>query len=268
MTRPQCLIPGTLAWLVLATGCGRAPAPDATSSRTITVFAAASTTDVIDAAAARFEASHGVKVECSFGASSTLARQIRAGAPADVFLSADEVWMDELENADLIVPGSRGDLLANRLVLIVPAGSTLPIESSRGFDLAGSRPDIRRVAIADPAHVPAGRYARQALRSLGWWDRLDDRVVPALDARAALRLVELGEADLGVVYATDAHVSDRVETRGEIPADTHDPIRYPVAQCRGASPFAAAFIDHLRSDAAATIFREAGFATVSAGGHE
>jgi molybdate transport system substrate-binding protein len=237
-----------------------APSPPAT----ITVFAAASTSDVIAEAGRRFEKSGGVRVVTSFGASSTLAQQIKAGAKADIFLSADEKWMDDLASAGSIDPGTRGDLLANDLVLIAPRGHGFEARMSKDFALASAFPSPKRLAVADPAHVPAGRYAQQSLEDLGWWDSVKDRLLPAQDVRAALRLVELGEADAGVVYSTDAKASEKVEIVGAFPADSHEPIRYPIAACKGAGTAAARFIEFLRSPEMKAVFETHGFGAVSA----
>ncbi len=246
---------------VLVGGCSRSPGP------TLTVFAAASTADVITQAAAGFEAARHVRVVTSFAGSSDLARQIKGGAPADVFLSADEKWMDELEKGGALAPGSRRDLLGNELVLIAPAKAPFEARAERGFDLpgamaarAGARPgDTGRIALADPSHVPAGRYARQALEHLGWWGSVEPMVVPAADVRAALRLVEMGEAAAGIVYATDARASKKVVVVLTIPADAHEPIRYPIALTARASPEARQFLEYLASPEGEAIFERAGF---------
>ena len=176
----------------------------------------------------------------------------------DVFLSANQEWMDRLEASARIAAGSRTDLLSNRLVLIAPAGAPLD------FDIASDlRPEerfaaVRRVAIADSSHVPAGIYAKQALEALGWWESLEAMMAPALDVRAALRLVEIGEADLGIVYATDALASSGVAIVMIFPADLHETVRYPVAQCSDSST-AAEFIAFLRSPEMRGVFEEAGF---------
>ncbi len=251
-----------LCALLLAAGCREdgPPAPEA-----VTIFAAASTIEAVTEAVGRYESATGVKIVCSFDASSNLARLIRAGAPADVFLSADEVWMDDLQAAGLIDPASRADLLGNVLVLIAPAGGRFEVAMTREFAFAARLPAIKRIAVADPAHVPAGRYARQALEWLGWWAELEPRLVPALDVRAALRLVELGEADAGIVYRTDAAASDTVIQVAEFPAGSHVPIRYPLALCARAGAGAADFAGFLRSPEAAGIFDRSGFRVLAPG---
>ncbi len=243
--------------LLLAAACLRLGADDA-----ITVFAAASTTDPLQAAAKAYQAEQHVRVVCSFAASSTLAKQIGQGAPADVFLSADEQWMDWLAKRGAIAPASRVDLLGNGLVLIAPAGRAPVISVATGFDIGGAF--TGRLAIGDPTNVPAGIYAKEAFTRLGWWDGLAGRLAPAADVRAALRLVELGEAELGVVYATDARADAKVVAVAAIPPELHAPIRYPLALTATAKPAAAAFAAWLRGAAARRIFTDAGFSVPGA----
>jgi len=239
-------------------GCegGAGSAPSAVAD--VTVFAAASTRDVMEEAAARFEAKTGIRPVLSFAASSTLARQIQAGSPADIFVSADEAWMDVLQAYGAILGGTRSDLLANRLVMIAPVQREFHVEPVESFDFAAVLPEIERIAVADPGHVPAGRYAKEALESLGWWQALEPRLIPAQDVRAALRLVEIGEVDAGIVYATDAVHSDRVTVICTLPERLHTPVRYPVAQCVD-DEAAAAFIEFLRSPEMIEVFESAGF---------
>lgn len=236
---------------------------DARGADDLTVFAAASATNAVQALVAAFERQSEVRVRCSFAGSSLLARQIESGAAADVFLSANQEWMDYLSQRQRIDAASRFDLLTNRLVLIAPVG--VNASSHVTSSVAGANPCdlIRRtsgrIALADPAHVPAGEYARAALETLGCWEAIDERCVLTNDVRAALRFVERGETALGLVYATDAAISDRVRVVGEFPADSHPPIRYSVAGCRDASPRAAEFLAFLRSAEAREIIRAAGF---------
>lgn len=250
-------IPAVILLLAALAGaaCSRsAPVPPA-----VTVFAAASTTDVMRHAGRRFEDATGIRVVFSFDSSSNLARQIRAGSPADVYLSADVKWMDELAAAGAIQESTRRDLLANDLVMIAPVNSgAVPVEMSSDFDFAERLPQIERIAVGDPDHVPAGRYAKQALIALGWWETLQPRVIPAQDVRAALRLVEMSEADAGIVYFTDAIASANVKVIGRFPAELHEPIVYPIAQC-GDSARAMDFIEFLESPEMIEAFREAGF---------
>ena len=233
----------------------------ATAAETVTIFAAASTTDAVQALATSYEASSGIRVTCSFAASSTLAKQIENGAPADLFLSADQQWMDHLATRQAIAPASRVDLLANSLVFIAPTGRTPAITVEQGFAIGAAF--AGRLAIADPASVPAGRYAKEAFTRLGWWDVLSSRLAPAADVRAALKLVELGEADLGVVYATDAKASAKVTVVAAIPEALHTPVRYPIALTATAKPAAAAFLAHLQGEAARAVFTAAGFSIPS-----
>ncbi len=235
----------------------------ASSGASVTLFAAASTVDVMNQAAAMFKARTGVEVKCSFDSSSTLAKQIIAGAPADVFLSADEKWMDEVEKSSAIDAKSRTNLLGNQLVLIAPADGAFEVKMERGFDFAAVLPAKARFALADPSHVPAGRYAKQSLEWLGWWSEVQLRIIAAQDVRAALRLVESGEAEAGVVYSTDAKAAKGVSTIATFPVESHDPIRYPIALTTKASPGAVEFFAFLQSDAMRSIFDGAGFTVLT-----
>jgi molybdate transport system substrate-binding protein len=223
----------------------------------ITIFAAASTSDVVQVVANQYEADRGVHVTCSFASSSTLAKQIENGAPADLFLSADQKWMDYLANKRAVVLDSRLDLVANSLVLVVPMGTSPTIRVEKGFAIASAF--TGRLAIGDPTNVPAGVYAKEAFTALGWWEVLSTRLAPAADVRAALKLVELGEAELGIVYATDAKVSAKVSVAATIPASLHSPIRYPIALTTTAKPAAASFLAYLQSEAGRAAFVQAGF---------
>jgi molybdate transport system substrate-binding protein len=234
-----------LAMLTLAlAGCG-----DTNEPRPLVVFAAASTTDVMT----QLIEAYGEPADCSFASSSMLARQIEAGAPADVYLSANAAWMDHLAERGLIDPSTRRDAAANQLVVIVPTGGSASLDA----DFAG------RLALGDPQHVPAGIYARQALERMNLWPSLQSRVVAAIDARAALRYVETGEAQLGIVYAGDAQASSRVTIIERIDPAMHDPIRYPVAAIKGGNVRAERFIAYLVSEDAAEIWRAAGFEAIS-----
>ncbi len=219
------------------------------------VFAAASLKNALDEAAA----SYGKRTVVSYGASSTLARQIENGAPADVFISADLEWMDYLEKKGLLAPGTRRDLLGNRLVLIAAATSPLRLEPAAGFPI-GKALGSGRLAIADPQSVPAGKYAKAALQKLGVWNEVTGRLAPADNVRAALAFVARGEAPLGIVYATDAREEPRVVVAGVFPEGTHPPIVYPAAVLRGARPGARELLDFLASPPARAIFGKHGFA--------
>lgn len=195
----------------------------------------------------------------SFGGSNDLARQIRAGAPAEVFVSANAERMDEVHGAGLVRAGDRVDLLSNRLVVIVPAGATVVPATAEELTR------VRRLAIGDPQAVPAGIYARQWLEKRGLWERLSDRVVPTLDVRATLAAVESGNADAGIVYRTDAAISRRVRVALEVPVEEAPRIVYPAALLAGArGPGARAFYEHLRSPASREVFERLGFAFLPA----
>jgi molybdate transport system substrate-binding protein len=226
----------------------------------VTVFAAASLTDSLKSVAAAYQAKTGNKIVLSFGASSTLARQIEQGARADIFISADNDWMDYLQKKGLIAPATRRDVLGNRLVLVAAADAGPVPKIAPGFDLAGALGG-RRLAIADPASVPAGKYAKAALTSLGVWDHVVAKVAPAENVRAALEYVARGEAPFGIVYATDAKVAPDLRIAGVFPANSHPPIVYPAALTGTAAPGAKAFLDFLTSAAARAIFEKAGFTT-------
>ena len=234
----------------------RAPEP-------VVVFAAASLGGALDEVAAGWEAETGQPVTLSYAGTSALARQIEQGAPADLLVTANEAWMDALEAEGLIRGHTRRDLLANRLVLIAH-GDAGPVEVGPGLDLAGMLGD-GRLAMALVDAVPAGLYGREALRSLGLWDAVAPRVAQADNARAALALVALGEAPLGVVYATDALAEPQVSVLGAFPEGSHAPIVYPMAVTAASShPRARALLDHLASPEARAVFERHGF-TVPAG---
>ena len=221
----------------------------AAAQERLLVFAAASLKNALDEANAGF----GAPCAVSYGASSTLARQIEAGAPAQVFISADEEWMDYLAKKGLLAAGTRRDLLGNRLVWIVPAGREAPGEPWRAL---GPRD---RLAIGDPQHVPAGKYARAALERMGLWQSLAGRVAGAENVRAALALVARGESPLGIVYQTDARDEPRVAIAARIDPRLHPPIVYPAAALRGAAPLALRYLDYLASPQAMAHFARHGF---------
>ena len=235
-------------------------APLRAGAQQLTVFAAASLTDVMQDISARWaEAGHS-PLRLSFGASSTLARQIEQGAPANLFASADERWMDYLANKQLIVSDTRKDLLGNDLVLIVPVNKPQHVTIGPGFDLLGMLGPDGRIATGDPAHVPVGLYAQQALKKLNLWDAVLPRLASTEDVRAALLLVERGEAPVGIVYATDAAVSKAVMIAATFPADTHDPVSYPFAVVKaGDTPEARALMTFLSGPEARAIFEKRGF---------
>jgi molybdate transport system substrate-binding protein len=227
-----------------------------------TVFAAASLTDALREASALWRQQGHPAPTLSFGASSTLAKQIAQGAPANLFASADVKWMDFLDQKSLIAAGTRRNLLGNSLVLIVPADRPAHVDLTNGDAIAHLLGDVGRLAVGDPAHVPAGLYAAQALRHLGVWDALKSRLAPAADVRSALLLVERGEAPAGIVYATDAAASRRVAVAGTFPADSHDPIVYPFAVVKaGDTPQARALLDFMAGPQAVAVFARHGFLT-------
>jgi len=201
----------------------------------------------------------GQQARLSFASSSSLAKQIAAGAPADLYFSASTQWMDFLEDRKLIARGTRSDLLTNRLVVIAPSHHAFEVRSDSSFDFASAFEG--RLAVGDPSHVPVGMYARQALDTLGWFAGLADRLAPAPHARAALVYVERGECAAGVVYATDASISNRVEVLATLPASTHQPIVYPLAAIAtgGDDSGAGRLLAHYRSPEAAAVFRRHGF---------
>ncbi|HKW82030.1 MAG TPA: molybdate ABC transporter substrate-binding protein [Casimicrobiaceae bacterium] len=225
----------------------------------LTVFAAASLKEALDRQVAGFEAATGSKVVVAYAGSNALARQIEAGAPADVFISADVDWVDYLEARTLLRAGTRADLLRNRLVLIAPTASSVSLRIAPGFALAAALHG-GRLAMANPDGVPAGRYGRDALRALGVWDAVEPRLARAENVRAALRLVARGEAPLGIVYATDALAEPNVRVIDTFPATTHAPIVYPVAiVSQSRSPYAERFVEYLESPAARAVWTAHGF---------
>jgi len=234
-------------------GAAEEPRPPA-----LVVFAAASLTDALGEVGRAFTAATGVAVKPSFAASSVLAKQIEAGAPAGVFLSADTDWMDYLAKRALLRAGTRRDLLGNALVLIAPAENPVHLTLAPHVDLAAALAG-GRLATGDPDSVPAGRYAQAALTSLGIWEQVAPHLVRAENVRSALEYVARGEATLGIVYRTDALAEKRVRVVAVFPADSHAPIVYPVALTRSAGAEAAAFEDFLESAAAREIFTRYGF---------
>lgn len=229
------------------------------SSGTVLVFAAASLTNVLDDLGKAFTERTKVAVKSSPAASSVLAKQIEAGAPADVFFSADREWMDYLEQRKLLKPGSRHDVVGNRLVLIAPADSTVTVKIGKGLDLRALLGPQGRLATGDPDSVPVGKYAKAALQQLGAWDKVSGQIARAENVRAALAFVARGEAPLGIVYETDARAEKQVKILAEFPADTHPPIRYPIAVTTHGGAGAQQFVDFVRSKPAAAIFRKYGF---------
>jgi molybdate transport system substrate-binding protein len=234
--------------------------PLASRAQELTVFAAASLTDAMKDVSAQWVNAGHRPLRMSFGSSSTLARQIEQGAPADLFASADEKWMDYLAEKKLIVAGTRKDLLGNSLVLVVPGDKPRHVTIDAGFDLSGLLGPSGRLAVGDPAHVPVGIYAEQALRKLGLWDSIQPRLARTDDVRSGLLLVERGEAPAGIVYATDASVSKGVMVAGTFPPNSHDPISYPFALTKnGDTAEARALLAFLAGPQARTVFVQRGF---------
>ncbi|QJR09294.1 Molybdate-binding protein ModA [Usitatibacter rugosus] len=203
-----------------------------------TVFAAASLKEALDAQAKAFEAAKGHKAAISYAGSNALAKQIEAGAPAALFISADTDWIDYVEQKQLTVPGSRVDLLRNELVLIAPAASTTPLKIAPGFGLAMAIGN-GRIAMANPDAVPAGKYGKASLTALGVWDSVAPKVAAAENVRSALALVSRGEAPFGIVYRTDAMADKGVRIVDTFPAGTHPPIVYPLVMLKTAKAGAA-----------------------------
>lgn len=245
-----------IALLLLAGGLGNTPA----FADRLMVYAAASTTHAVSEIGEIFARQYQMRLAFSFAASSTLAKQIENGAPAHVFISANTKWMDYLEKQRQIDAGTRMDLLGNRLVLIAPADSAArPVRIQPGFDLAGMIGE-GLLSMGDPDHVPAGIYGRQALFSLGLWKAVKRHVARSKDVRAALMLVERGEAPIGVVYATDAASRPKVQVVGTFPHTSHAPIVYPVAVVAGQRSAATdRFMTLLRAPETKTVFTKYGF---------
>jgi molybdate transport system substrate-binding protein len=223
----------------------------------VTIFAAASLTDAMQEIGAAYEQATGDKVVLNLGASSALARQIQEGAPADLFFSADEAKMNDLEKRGLVAKGTRRSLLSNTLVVVVPMDSNLKIASPG--DLATSK--VRALALAEPQSVPAGIYAKEWLKSQRLWSRVIDKVIPTENVRGALAAVESGNADLGVVYKTDAGISKKVRVAYEVPVAEGPKISYPLAVISESKRQEGArrLLAYLTSDAALDVFRKYGF---------
>jgi molybdate transport system substrate-binding protein len=225
----------------------------------ITVFAAASLTDALQQIGVEFTKTSHIQVKYSFAASSALARQIESGAAVDVFMSADQEWMDYLESKKLLQSDTRRDLVSNRLALVAPADSKLQLKIERHFAVIDALGPRGRLATGDPDFVPVGKYAKAALSSLDVWSQVEQRLVRAENVRAALAFVARGEVPLGIVYQTDAQAEPGVKVIGLFPESSHPPITYPAALLDGAAPAAREFMRYLTSPAAREIFERAGF---------
>jgi molybdate transport system substrate-binding protein len=233
--------------------------PAAAEEKTLIVFAAASMKNALDDIDAAFTARTGIKVSASYAASSTLAKQIEQGAPADIFVSADTDWMDYAAGKKNISEPTRMNLLGNSIVLIAPKDSKIDnVTIGSGFDLAKLAGN-GKIATGDVKSVPVGKYAKAALEKLGAWQAAESKFAMAESVRAALTLVARGEAVLGIVYSTDAKVEPGVKIVGTFPADSHPPIIYPVAATSTAKPEAKEYLDYLRSSAAKAVLEKYGF---------
>jgi molybdate transport system substrate-binding protein len=245
---------------VLGTSMSETVGAERSEAAPVTVFAAASLKTALDGVTADYEASTGSKVVTSYAASSSLARQIEQGAPADIFISADLDWMDYLAGRSLIQPKSRSNLLGNRLVLIAPATASVTLRIEQGFAL-GETLGREKLAMADVKAVPAGKYGKVALEKLGVWPAVESKVAQAENVRTALALVARAEAALGIVYQTDALAEPKVRIVDTFPQDAHPPIVYPVAITEATRHRAAAeeFVLFLRGPMAQARFTKAGF---------
>jgi len=250
---------GLMLWLTLLGSMLGSTSPAADADKpSIIVFAAASLTNALQELGDGFTKQTSIPVRFSFAASSALARQIENGAPADVFFSADLEWMDYLQTRNLIQRDARYDVLSNRLVLIAPADSKINLKIEPRFPLAKAL-GTGRLATGDPDSVPVGRYAREALTTLGIWNDVADRMVRADSVRSALAFVDRGEAPLGIVYETDALIDKHVRVVDVFPANSHLPIIYPIALTRAAKPDAAKFVAYIRGPAGDVAFKAYGF---------
>ncbi len=251
-----------LTLLALPAAYAETPAPSMSPASTAdgpVVFAAASMKTALDAVATAWKAQSGKNVPISYASSAVLAKQIEQGAPADVFISADLVWMDYLDKAKLLKAGTRINLLGNALVLIEPADGTSTLKIAPNFDLASATGD-GKIAVCTIASCPGGIYAKAAFEKLGVWSAVEPKLAQADNIRNALNLVARGEAKFGVVYATDAKAEPKVKVVDTFPEASHGPIVYPAALvATSANPDATAFLAYLRSQAATKIFIDQGF---------
>ncbi len=237
--------------------------PSALAQEKVTVFAAASLKNALDAVNAACEADVGEAATVSYAASSALAKQIEEGAPADVFMSADLDWMKYLSDKNLIKANTETKLLGNSIVLVAPADSSAAVEVGPNFDLAGALGD-GRLAMANVDSVPAGKYGKASLESLGVWASVEGKVAQAENVRAALALVSTGEAPLGIVYKTDAAADPKVKVVGTFPEDSHPSIIYPVAQTADSKDAETpAFLKCLQSAKAKELFEAQGFTVLA-----
>ena len=250
--------PLVIACAMLVTSPAHAADGQESKPPELLVFAAASLTNVLGEISKSFEQQGGVSVTLSFAASSALARQIEAGSRADVFVSADQEWMDYLQQRHLIRAATRRDLVGNRLVLIAPADSPVALRIAPGFPLLAALAG-GRLSTADPDTVPVGRYARSALIMLGIWRDVEDRLVRAENARSAMMFVARGESPLGIVYATDARVDPKVRIVDTFPENTHPPITYPGAVTIRGSSYALSYLEFMSRPESLDTWRRYGF---------
>ncbi|MDZ7279044.1 molybdate ABC transporter substrate-binding protein [Pantoea eucrina] len=249
----------TIGWTVAAV-LSFSTASHAVAAEKITVFAAASLTNAMQQIAAQYQQKQGVEVVSSFASSSTLARQIEQGAPADLFISADQQWMDDAVAKKSVIASTRYTLLGNDLVLIAPKSAgekavTIDAQTRWKALLNG-----QRLAVGDPDHVPAGIYAKEALQKLGAWETLAPQLAPANNVRAALALVERNETPYGIVYGSDAVASKNVQVVGRFPEASHKPVEYPMAIVQDHQNAAVnAFYSYLQGPEAAAVFKQYGF---------
>ena len=253
----RALIVGLVSWSV-SLGC--IPSASAQSGD-IVVFAAASMKDALDSINAQWQAETGKNAVISYASSAVLAKQIEQAAPADIFISADADNMDYVQKRDLIKPESRVNLLGNRIVLVAEKNSKIALKIAPGFDLAGAL-GANRLAMADVASVPAGKYGKAALENLKVWPSVENKVAQAENVRAALLLVSRGESPLGIVYATDAAADPSVKVVDTFPTSSHPPIIYPVALTKTAKPNAQAFLTYVESAKAKPLFEKQGFSVL------
>lgn len=226
----------------------------------ITIYSAASLTDAMNDIKKIYEKENNIEIKISYAGSSTLAKQIEAGAPAHIFISADEQWMDYLQNKKRVNPNDRINLLGNRLVLITPKSKPIQINMSKNTD--PNQVITAKLCTGDTQSVPVGKYAKQAMRSLGWWNSLESKLVETADVRAALNFVARGECQAGIVYATDAAINKNVLIAGTFPSDSHVPIIYPMGLIKKDNN-SVKFYNFLRANQAKAIFKKYHFSIVS-----
>ncbi|UTO21170.1 molybdate ABC transporter substrate-binding protein [Acinetobacter sp. Z1] len=225
----------------------------------VTVYAAASLTNAINELDAIYDQKNKVQIKTSYAGSSTLAKQIEAGAPADIFISADVQWMDYLQNKQLVSTNDRVNLLGNRLVVVAPKARPIKLKIDKSFDF--TRVAQGKWCTGDTKSVPVGKYAKQALASIGWWDKVSTRLVETEDVRAALNFVARGECQLGIVYATDAAISRNIVIVGTFPENTYQPIIYPIGLVNKNTE-SMKFYKFLQSSQATKVFKKYGFSVL------